>query len=44
MAHYYADSSVLVKRHIRKMGSLWFETLALSGNGWRTRKCRWKPL
>ncbi len=28
MADYYADSSVLVKRHIREAGTDWFRTLA----------------
>jgi len=34
MAAYYADSSVLVKRHIPETGSAWFTSLAdpLSGN------------
>ena len=34
MAEYYADSSVLVKRHIPEAGTLWFRTLAdpLVGN------------
>src|SRR5262245_4023433 len=34
MAHFFADSSVLVKRHIREIGTTWFQALAdsLSGN------------
>ena len=28
MASYYADSSVLVKRHIQEVGTAWFQTLA----------------
>lgn len=27
MAHFYADSSALVKRHIFETGSTWFQTL-----------------
>jgi hypothetical protein len=27
MADYYADSSVLVKRHVRETGTAWFQTL-----------------
>lgn len=34
MAHYYADSSALVKRHVREIGTAWFQQLAnpTSGN------------
>lgn len=28
MAHFYADSSALVKRHIAESGSAWFQALA----------------
>lgn len=28
MAHYYADSSALVKRHVTETGSAWFTALA----------------
>ncbi|MBI2942279.1 MAG: type II toxin-antitoxin system VapC family toxin [Chloroflexi bacterium] len=28
MADYYADSSVVVKRHVQETGSAWFQTLA----------------
>jgi hypothetical protein len=28
MAYYYADSSVLVKRHVHEMGTAWFRALA----------------
>jgi hypothetical protein len=28
MAHYYADSSVLVKRHVHETGTTWFRALA----------------
>ena len=34
MADYYADSSVLVKRHVRETGTAWFQALAdpVAGN------------
>jgi hypothetical protein len=33
MADYYADSSVLVKRHVNEIGSGWFRTLADPATG-----------
>jgi uncharacterized protein len=33
MADYYADSSVLVKRHVNEIGSDWFRALADSATG-----------
>jgi len=33
MADYYADSSVLVKRHVRESGSDWFRTMADPASG-----------
>ena len=33
MADYYADSSVLVKRHVNEIGSGWFRALADSATG-----------
>jgi hypothetical protein len=33
MADYYADSSVLVKRHVREAGTAWFRTLADAATG-----------
>jgi predicted nucleic acid-binding protein len=33
MADYYADSSVLVKRHVNEKGSIWFRTLAEINSG-----------
>ena len=33
MASYYADSSVLVKRHVQEVGSLWFIKLADPASG-----------
>jgi len=33
MADYYADSSVLVKRHVNETGSNWFRALADSASG-----------
>ena len=33
MADYYADSSILVKRHIRETGTEWLRTLVSSGAG-----------
>jgi predicted nucleic acid-binding protein len=32
MAYFFADSSVLVKRHVREMGTAWFQMLAASTN------------
>jgi uncharacterized protein len=33
MADYYADSSVLVKRHVRESGTDWFRTIADPASG-----------
>jgi len=33
MADYYADSSVIVKRHVKEVGSSWFQTLADPATG-----------
>lgn len=33
MANYYADSSVLVKRHVNELGSQWFRGLVDVANG-----------
>jgi len=33
MAYYYADSSALVKRHVREAGTDWFRTLAETASG-----------
>jgi predicted nucleic acid-binding protein len=33
MADYYADSSVLVKRHVNEIGSYWFRALADPATG-----------
>jgi uncharacterized protein len=33
MADYYADSSVLVKRHVRETGTDWFRALADPASG-----------
>jgi uncharacterized protein len=32
MGYFFADSSVLVKRHVREMGTAWFQMLAASTN------------